>query len=86
MIIYFVLISVCLIFLCWTFLLHSCECSDNSICLEVRGPCAGLRSPELPSGGFCCRHTLIKQLSQLRQSEPDLAQLLVDQVSPWSLA
>lgn len=30
---------------------------------------------------MCCRHTLIKKLSQLRHSEPDLAQLLVDQVS-----
>ena len=28
----------------------------------------------------CCRHVLIKKLSQLRDSEPDLAQLLVAQV------
>lgn len=27
-----------------------------------------------------CRHTLIKKLCQLRESEPELAQLLVDQV------
>lgn len=27
-----------------------------------------------------CRHTLIKKLCQLRESEPELAQLLVDQI------
>lgn len=40
-----------------------------------------MHSSELTSGAFCCRHTLIKKLSQLRESEPELAQLLIDQVS-----
>lgn len=30
---------------------------------------------------LCCRHILIKKLSALRDSEPELAQLLADQVS-----
>lgn len=38
-------------------------------------------TPALANVWFlCCRHVLIKKLSQLRDSEPDLAQLLVDQV------
>lgn len=71
------------LFLHWTFVSHSCECSANSSCSAARDPGAGCTALSLLRG-FCCRHTLIKKLSQLRTSEPELAQLLVDQVSPWS--
>lgn len=62
------------------------QCSSNpSISeesLQVTSPCAWCAPQLWLMCGFpvCCRHVLIKKLSQLRDSEPDLAQLLVDQV------
>lgn len=69
------------VFLCSTATLQFFLCSnDPHVTAEAQ---VGNIQPELISLlAPWCRHTLIKKLCQLRESEPELAQLLMDQVRP----